>query len=158
MTNTAASRLYFRSAWQKTLDDNKIDMGLMPPVTQDQLDHDLVCAVADRHDRGVAEMAALGADVNRALLSPVDGRPLHLAVVRGGLKTLVTLLHAGADPFLTDSRGQTPRDLATALYAQGQQGSGRMRTVLKQWEQRQLREAGGRRAVSGAISGSAQAG
>ena len=139
MSQQTASRLYFRNAWQKTLDDNKIDMGLMPAPTQDQLDHDLVCAVVDHHHRGVADMAALGGNVNRMLLSPVRGTPLHLAVMQGSLKTLVTLLQAGADPFLQDADGKTARDLATARYTQGHGGSGRMRTVLKLWEQRRQR-------------------
>lgn len=130
------SRLYFRSAWQKTLDDNKIDMGLMLPPTQDQLDHDLVCAVVDHHHRGVADMVALGANVNRMLLSPVAGTPLHLAVTQGTLKTVVTLLQAGADPFIKDANGDLPRDIAMRRQVQGQSGAGRIRTVLKLWEQR----------------------
>lgn len=136
MSQQQASRLYFRSAWQKTLDDNKIDMGLMPAPTQDQLDHDLVCAVVDHHHRGVADMVALGANVNRMLLSPVAGTPLHLAVVQGTLKTVVTLLQAGADPFIKDAYGDLPRDIATRRHAQGHGASGRMRTVLKLWEAR----------------------
>lgn len=136
MSQQQASRLYFRSAWQATLDDNKIDMGLMPAPSQDQLDHDLVCAVVDHHHRGVADMVALGANVNRMLLSPVVGTALHLAVVQGTLKTVVTLLQAGADPFIKDSNGDMPRDIATRRYAQGHNGSGRIRTVLKLWEAR----------------------
>lgn len=140
MSHTATSRLYFRSAWQKTLDENKIDLGVMSAPAQDQLDHDLVCAIADRHHRGVADMIALGADVNRRLLSPIDGTPLHLAVVHGSLKTIVTLLQSGADPLLSNSRGETPRALTVRLQTEGHSGSGRMRTVLKLWEQRQSRE------------------
>lgn len=139
MSHQTASRLYFRSAWQATLDDNKIDMGLMPAPTQDQLDHDMVCAVVDHHHRGVADMVALGANVNRMLLSPVAGTPLHLAVTQGSLKTVVTLLQAGADPFIKDTNGDMPRDIATRRYAQGHSGAGRMRTVLKLWEARQRR-------------------
>lgn len=137
MSQQQASRLYFRSAWQKTLDDNKIDMGLMRAPTQDQLDHDLVCAVVDHHHRGVADMVALGANVNRMLLSPVAGTPLHLAVTQGTLKTVVTLLQAGADPFIADANGDMPRDIATRRHAQGNSGAGRIRTVLKLWEARQ---------------------
>ncbi len=136
MSQQQASRLYFRSAWQQTLDDNKIDMGLMARPTQDRLDHDLVCAVVDHHHRGVADMVALGANVNRMLLSPVAGTPLHLAVAQGTLKTLVTLLQAGADPFIADANGDMPRDIAMRRHAQGHSGAGRMRTVLKLWEQR----------------------
>lgn len=142
MSHQTASRLYFRSAWQKTLDDNKIDMGLMPAPTQDQLDHDLVCAVVDHHHRGVGDMVALGANVNRMLLSPVKGTPLHLAVVQGTLKTVVTLLQAGADPFIADGAGDLPRDIATRRYTQGHSGAGRMRTVLKLWEQRRQQQRG----------------
>lgn len=142
MSHQTASRLYFRSAWQKTLDDNKIDMGLMPAPTQDQLDHDLVCAVVDHHHRGVGDMVALGANVNRMLLSPVKGTPLHLAVTQGTLKTVVTLLQAGADPFIADTAGDLPRDIATRRHAQGHSGSGRMRTVLKLWEQRHQQQRG----------------
>ena len=141
MSQLQGSRLYFRSTWQKSLDDNKIDMGLMRAPTQDQLDHDLVCAVVDHHHRGVADMVAMGANVNRMLLSPVAGAPLHLAVTQGTLKTVVTLLQAGADPFLRNPNGQTARDIATARYSQGHHGSGRMRTVLKLWEQRQRHRA-----------------
>lgn len=136
MSQDQASRLYFRSTWQKTLDENKIDIGVMLAPTQDQLDHDLVCAVVDHHHRGVADMVALGANVNRMLLSPVTGTPLHLAVTQGTLKTVVTLLQAGADPFLHDANGDMPRDIATRRHAEGHQGSGRIRTVLKLWEQR----------------------
>ncbi len=142
MSQSTAQRLYFRSVWQRALDDNKIDMGLMSAPTQDQLDHDLVCAVVDHHHRGVADMVALGANVNRLLLSPVKGTPLHLAVAQGTLKTVVTLLQAGADPFMPDAAGETPRDVAARRYAAGHAGSGRIRTVLKLWEQRHQQHRG----------------
>lgn len=136
MSQQPARRLYFRSALQRALDDNKTDMGLMPAPAQDTLDHDLVAAVIDHHHRGVAEMVELGANVNRLLLSPVSGTLLHLAVQQGTLKTVVTLLQAGADPLIRDNNGDLARDIAARQHAQGHGGSGRIRTVLKLWEQR----------------------
>ncbi len=139
-TTMTTPALYHRSAWQKDIDDNKIDMGLLPPIEQDQLDHDLVRAVIEGHRPGVREMAALGADVNRRLLAPIEGTPLHLAAAEGSLKIVVTLLQLGADPFATDSMGRTPRAL-TAV--KGRSGAGRVRTILKLWELRQRGTADG---------------
>lgn len=140
MTQHAALPLYHRSAWQKAIDENKADMGMVPAPTQDMLDRDLVRAVLDNHQRGLREMSALGANVNRMLTSPVRGTPLHLAVEQGSLKIVVTLLQLGADPFLRDTAGQTPRDLASRRQEKGSGAAGRIRTVLKLWEQRRLRE------------------
>lgn len=130
---TASAALYHRSTWQKEIDDNKMDMGLMAPLTQDQLDHDMVRAVVEHHHRGLREMVQLGANPNRMLLAPVQGTALHLAAAQGTLKTVVTLLQMGADPFLRDPAGLTPRDIVTQTR---RAGAGRIRTVLKLWEQR----------------------
>lgn len=140
MGDTAADAmpLYHRSDWQKKIDDNKIDMGLMAPIAQDRLDRDMIRAVLDNHHRGLREMAGMGAQVNRVLTAPVTGTALHLAAARGALKTVVTLLQLGADPFLRDASGRTARDIAAARTVAG---GGRVRTVLKLWEQRRLRNA-----------------
>lgn len=132
-TVTTPPALYHRSVWQKELEDNKIDMGLLAPISQDQLDHDMVRAVVDNHRQGLREMVALGANVNRQLLAPVAGTPLHLGVEQGSLKMVVTLLQLGADPFAVDAKGRTARALAMET---ARAGMGRIRTVLKLWEQR----------------------
>lgn len=131
--------LYRRTTWQKAIDENKIDMGLMVPFAQDHLDRDMVRAVIDNHHRGLREMATLGAQVNRVMTAPVAGTALHLAAARGALKTVVTLLQLGADPFLRDASGRTAREIAAARGADAGNGGGRIRTVLKLWEQRRLR-------------------
>lgn len=132
--------LYKRNKWRKEFDENKVDMGMIAPFSQDILDYSLYTAVIEDSLDGVREMVEIGANANMWL----DGRAgepagslLHFAVRHASLKTVIALLQLGADPLARDAVNATPRDVA-----QGKLSAGRLRTVLKQWEQRRNSAAG----------------
>ena len=152
-TTNDTGALYKRTPWRKELDEAKLDMGLMVPFSKERLNQSLVSAVLENNYRAVREMVAMGADQNfypDASYWGVShqehsdrfiedrGCLLHVAVRLGGLKTVIALLHAGADPFVRDAAGLTPRALAQQLAARDGYSAvySRMKTVLKIWEQR----------------------
>ena len=129
--------LYKRSQWRKELDESKIDMGLIDPYSQEALDYSLYAAVVENNHRGIREMVQMGANPNMGVEASggeVAGTLLHFAVRHASLKTVIALLQLGADPFARDALDQTPRDVARLRIA-----GGRMKTVLKLWEQRKTR-------------------
>lgn len=131
--------LYKRSRWRKELDDNKADMGLMPPYAQEILDYSLHTAAIENNYKAIREMVKMGANPDM-WIDAHGGEPagslLHFAVRRCSLKTVIALLQLGADPFGRDALNATPRDVAQTKLS----GS-RMKTVLKLWEQRKVQPA-----------------
>lgn len=63
--------------------------------------------------RMVRMLISNGAELNAKQAEGLT--PLHHAVARGSLKLTRTLVRAGADPFLKDSLGRSPADLARQL-------------------------------------------
>lgn len=126
--------LYKRSSWRKELDEAKIDMGFVDPFSQETLDYSLYTAVIEDNYKGIREMIVQGANPN-LWLDGKAGEPagtlLHFAVRHGSLKTVITLLQLGADPFTRDALDATPRDAAMSRPS-----ASRLKTVLKLWEQR----------------------
>jgi hypothetical protein len=132
--------LYKRNKWRKEFDENKVDMGMIDPFSQEVLDYSLYTAVIENSISGMREMVAMGADANMWLDGKAGepaGSLLHFAVRHASLKTVISLLQLGADPLVRDAVNATPRDVA-----QGKLSAGRLRTVLKQWEQRSNSAAG----------------
>ncbi len=74
-------------------------------------------AVAHRDDEVavgiVRELVEFGAELNSH--DSNKETPLHHAVARGSLLLVETLIEAGADPYLKDSHGRSPADLAKEL-------------------------------------------
>jgi ankyrin repeat protein len=64
------------------------------------------------HSRVLPRLLALGLDVNAR--TRAGATPLHtaLAYPEAGTDLIAALLHAGADPRATDSRGERPADLS----------------------------------------------
>lgn len=143
MTFTApqAEALYKRSDWRKGFDQAKIEMGLMPAYTAYDLNRSLLSAVLEKNHRAVREMVALGADPDQRTgidfgEQGVWGSLLHIAVRLGSLKTVVALLHAGADPFARDSAGLMPRSLAQRFSFSGNTAGRKIWAALRQSEAR----------------------
>lgn len=123
-----------RHRWRRELDESKVDMGLIAPVSREAIDLSLYAAVLDSDHRGIRDLAFLKPDADMRVygkLGEPEGTLLHFAVRHGTLKTVIALLQLGANPLLKDSDGALPREVA-AQKATGR----RMRTVLELWEKR----------------------
>jgi hypothetical protein len=123
-----------RHRWRREIDESKVDMGLIAPVSQEAIDLSLYAAVLDSDHRGIRDLAFLKPDADMRVygkLGEPEGTLLHFAVRHGTLKTVIALLQLGANPLLKDSDGAIPREVA-AQKATG----GRMRTILELWEKR----------------------
>lgn len=123
-----------RAKWLREIGESKVDMGLLAPMSQQALDMSLYMAVADDDHLAVRELDNSGANPNMAAdgkLGEPAGTLLHFAARHASLKTVIALLHIGADPFLRDDEGNTPR-MAAAERPTGN----RMRTVLLLWEKK----------------------
>lgn len=128
-----------RAAWLREIGESKIDMGLIAPMSQDALDASLYMAVLDDDHEAVRRMARTGANPDMEAdgkLGEPTGMLLHFAVRHASLKTVIALLHLGADPFAPDADGRTPREVSCERHI----GS-RMRTVLELWEKKRLSPA-----------------
>lgn len=125
-----------RAAFMREIGESKIDMGLMAPMSQDAMDASLYAAVLEDDPLAVRRMAGTKADPDMEAdgkLGEPSGRLLHFAVRHASLKTVIALLHLGADPSLRDEEGRTPRDVALDRAGPYR----RMRTVLDLWEKKQ---------------------
>ena len=126
-----------RHRWRREIDESKIDMGLLAPVSQEAIDLSLYAAVLDCDHQGIRDLAALKPNCDMRVygkLGEPEGTLLHFAVRHGTLKTVIALLQLGANPLLRDGDGLIPREVA-AQKATG----GRMRTMLELWEKRDAR-------------------
>lgn len=125
-----------RAAFMREIGESKIDMGLMAPMSQDAMDASLYTAVLEDDHLAVRRMAGTKADPDMEAdgkLGEPTGRLLHFAVRHASLKTVIALLHLGANPSLVDAEGRTPREVARERPAMAR----RMRTVLELWEKKQ---------------------
>lgn len=123
-----------RQPWRREIDESKIDMGLLAPLSQEAMDMSLYAAVLEQDHETIRAMREFNANPNMRVdgkLGEPEGTLLHFAVRHGTLKTVIALLQIGADPLLADADGATPRMVA----AQKATGS-KMRTVLERWEKR----------------------
>lgn len=135
-----------RYRWRREIDESKIDMGLIAPVSQEAIDLSLYAAVLDCDHQGIRNLAALKPNADMRVfgkLGEPEGTLLHFAVRHGTLKTVIALLQLGANPLLRDTEGHIPREVA----AQKATGA-RMQAILDLWEKRRGRphetgEAGG---------------
>ncbi|TAL35548.1 MAG: hypothetical protein EPN97_07185 [Alphaproteobacteria bacterium] len=145
-----------RQRWRREIDESKVDMGLIAPVSQEAIDLSLYAAVLDGDHQGIRDLAFMKPDANMRVygkLGEPEGTLLHFAVRHGTLKTVIALLQLGADPLLKDSDGAIPREVA----AQKATGS-RMRTVLELWEKRKNPRliSSGEKAADGGDDGEAE--
>jgi uncharacterized protein len=70
-----------------------------------------------------------GAELNA---KDADGQTaLHHAVARGSLLLVATMIEAGGDPYLKDSQGRSPMDLAKDLATESAATSDQIREALK---------------------------
>lgn len=125
-----------RAAFLREIGESKIDMGLLAPMSQDAMDASLYLAVLEDDPVAVRRMAGTKADPDMdadGKLGEPSGRLLHFAVRHASLKTVIALLHLGANPALPDAEGRTPREVAFERVASGR----RIRTVLELWEKKQ---------------------
>ena len=123
-----------RARWLREIGESKIDMGLIAPMSQDALDASLYMAVLEDNHALVRGMKGSGANPDMEAdgkLGEPTGTLLHFAVRHASLKTVLALLHLGANPFLIDSEGHTPREAALERIA-----GGHIRDVLAQWEKK----------------------
>jgi hypothetical protein len=128
---------YRRHHWRREVDESKVDMGLMAPLSQEAIDLSLYAAVLDSDHKAIRMMADLKPNPDMRVfgkLGEPEGTLLHFAVRHGTLKLVIALLQLGANPLLRDDDGCTPREVA----AEKATGS-RMRTVLELWEKRAAR-------------------
>jgi hypothetical protein len=128
-----------RHRWRREIDESKIDMGLLAPLSQEALDLSLYSAVLDNDHAALGAMKGQPVDIDMRVsgkLGEPEGTLLHFAVRHGTLKTLIGLLQLGADPQAQDAEGATPREVARQKPT-----GGRMGTVLELWEKRRKLEA-----------------
>ncbi|MBI1216184.1 MAG: hypothetical protein GC185_10245 [Alphaproteobacteria bacterium] len=126
-----------RKYWRREIDESKVDMGLMAPLSPEALEYSLYVAVMENDYRAIAQMEAEGFIAKGGnpdmwadgKLGEPSGPLLHFAVRHSTLKTVIALLHLGADPFARDASGTLPRDAALERPT-----GNRMRTVLELWE------------------------
>jgi hypothetical protein len=127
-----------RHRWRREIDESKIDMGLIAPVSQEAIDLSLYAAVLDCDHQGIRDLAALKPNPDMRVygkLGEPEGTLLHFAVRHGTLKTVIALLQLGANPLLRDTDGFIPREVAS------QKATGaRMRMMLELWEKRGARK------------------
>lgn len=125
-----------RAAWQREIGESKIDMGLLAPMSQDAMHASLYAAVLEDDHLAVRRMAGTKADPDMEAdgkLGEPTGTLLHFAVRHASLKTIIALLHLGANPSLCDAEGRTAREVASERAG----SSRRIRTVLELWEKKQ---------------------
>ncbi len=130
-----------RHRWRREIEESKIDMGLIAPASQEAIDLSLYAAVLDCDHQGIRELAPLKPNPDMRVygkLGEPEGTLLHFAVRHGTLKTVIALLHLGANPLVRDTEGNIPREVA-AQKATGH----RMRAVLELWERREARPSSG---------------
>jgi hypothetical protein len=130
-----------RHRWRREIEESKIDMGLIAPASQEAVDLSLYAAVLDCDHQGIRELGPLKPNPDMRVygkLGEPEGTLLHFAVRHGTLKTVIALLHLGANPLLRDTEGAIPREVA-AQKATGH----RMRAVLELWEKRGTRQGAG---------------
>jgi hypothetical protein len=128
-----------RRYWRREIDESKVDMGLLAPLSPEALEYSLYVAVMENDHRAIAGMEADGFIAKGGnpdmwadgKLGEPSGPLLHFAVRHSTMKTVLALLHLGADPFACDAAGTLPRDAALERPT-----GNRMRTVLELWERK----------------------
>lgn len=128
-----------RQSWRAEINESKVDMGLIAPMGQLALDVSLYTAVLDNDHAAIRSLAAAGANPNmwvEGKLGEPEGTLLHFAARHAQMKTVISLLQAGADPMMKDGDGRIPRQVAAEMPT-----GNRLRSMLQLWEKKRYSPA-----------------
>ena len=65
-----------RHRWRREIDESKVDMGLIAPVSREAIDLSLYAAVLDSDHRGIRDLAFLKPDADMRVCAMAPSRPL----------------------------------------------------------------------------------